>query len=982
MFLMIHTKQIYNGRLNEIFFELMEKLSELMLKKGEPFRARAYQKAQETILAYPDDIINPQQLKGKPNIGPTITDKLNEYVETGALKVLEIEKNNPVNIFAEVYGIGPKKAKELVENNITSIDMLRENEDMLNDVQKKGLYYYEDILKRIPRSEIKEYENIFKNICNHEKTKIEIVGSYRRGSESSGDIDVIITSEFPDVFINFIDELIRHKLILEVLSRGPSKCLVIGKIPSSFSARRVDFLYASPETFPFAILYFTGSKIFNTVMRNHALQMGFTMNEHGLYKIVNGKKGEKVDNIFKNEKDIFNYLNMEYKTPLERIDSRSLVIKPFGKKIDQLQTQNSKNILIIENDNKENDIISIVNNFKKNGISVFERFNEKKLVFILQKANKSYYNDETFITDNEYDILKEYIEKKYPTNNAINQIGCQVPLGSRKVELPYFMGSMDKIKPDTNALTNWVSKFKGPYVLSCKLDGVSGLYTTEGKVPKLYTRGDGNVGQDISHIISYLNLPKIKNIVIRGEFIISKDIFNLKYKTKFANPRNMVSGIINHKNIIPTILNDLRFVAYEVIKPIKTPSEQLVFLSNIKVETVLYKFISTLSNDLLSQTLINCRKDYAYEIDGIIVANDAKYERKDGNPEHAFAFKMVLSEQIAEAKVVDVIWTPSKDGYLKPRVQIEPINLGGVRIEYATGFNGAFIYDNKVGVGAIIELIRSGDVIPHIRKVTVNAEEPKMPSVSYKWNDTNIDIMLEDIESDETVKEKNITGFFRGIGVEGLSSGNVSRIIEAGFDSVPKIIKMSVNDFLKVDGFKEKTANKLYNGIKEKTENACLVTIMSASNIFGRGFSEKKMELIMENYPDVLLSKETDLQKVVKISEIKGMAVKTAEAFVDRIRDFIYFIKEIDLIKKMVKNKKIVNKEHPLFGKTIVMSGVRDNDLQENMKLLGVKIGSSVSKNTFIVIVKDKNETTSKIDDAKKYCIPLITLEEFKEHYF
>jgi len=108
---MIHTKQIYNGRLNEVFFELMEKLSDLMLKKGEPFRARAYQKAQETIIAYPDDIINPQQLKGKPNIGPTIMDKLNEYVETGALKVLEIEKNNPVNIFAEVYGIGPKKQK-------------------------------------------------------------------------------------------------------------------------------------------------------------------------------------------------------------------------------------------------------------------------------------------------------------------------------------------------------------------------------------------------------------------------------------------------------------------------------------------------------------------------------------------------------------------------------------------------------------------------------------------------------------------------------------------------------------------------------------------------------------------------------------------------------------------------------------------------------------------------------------------------------
>lgn len=80
------------GRLNENFIELMEKLADIMLKQGEPFRARAYQKAQETIMAYPDDILSPSNLKGKPNIGPTIMEKLNEYVETGTLKILEREE--------------------------------------------------------------------------------------------------------------------------------------------------------------------------------------------------------------------------------------------------------------------------------------------------------------------------------------------------------------------------------------------------------------------------------------------------------------------------------------------------------------------------------------------------------------------------------------------------------------------------------------------------------------------------------------------------------------------------------------------------------------------------------------------------------------------------------------------------------------------------------------------------------------------------
>jgi NAD-dependent DNA ligase len=345
---------------------------------------------------------------------------------------------------------------------------------------------------------------------------------------------------------------------------------------------------------------------------------------------------------------------------------------------------------------------------------------------------------------------------------------------------------------------------------------------------------------------------------------------------------------------------------------------------------------------------------------------------------------MVLSDQIAEAKVVDVIWSASKDGYLKPRVQIEPINLGGVRIEYATGFNGAFINDNKIGVGAVIELIRSGDVIPHIRKVTVQAEQPRMPSVPYKWNDTHVDIMLEDIESDETVKEKVITGFFKGIGVDGLSSGNVARIIKSGYDSVPEIIKMTINDFMSVDGFKDKTATKLYNGIREKVESASLITIMSATNIFGRGFNEKKLELIMENYPNVLISGETNAQKIAKIAEIKGMAVKTSEAFVERIPNFLQFIKETGMDNKITTvnvSEKSFDQNHILYGKSIVMSGFRDVELKNTLKQIGAKVSESVSKNTFALIVKDTDETSGKINEALKLGVPVMTTDKFKKDY-
>jgi len=991
-------------RLNEKFIELMEKLADIMLKHGEPFRARAYQKAEETIMSYPGDITSPNNLKGKPNIGATIMEKLIEYVETGTLKILEREKNNPVNILTEVFGIGPKKAKELVDNGMTSIAELRENQHLLNDIQKVGLHYYEDILKRIPRDEIEDYKTYFENAMPKvANSKMEIVGSYRRGAQSSGDIDVIITSSDQRVFTKFVDNLMKENIILHILSRGPTKCLVVAKIPSSDTARRVDFLYTNPEEFPFAILYFTGSKIFNTVMRHIALEKGYTMNEHGIYRMETKKKGDKANHIFNSEADIFDFLGLEYKSPIERIDGRAIVVKTAAEKKTKLIIEESesdseeyilpvkksaarpvsKKIMIVEDEIEDETYKNIAEDFKKNGISVLDNLNEKQLAELLREANKAYYNEYPFFTDNQYDIVKEYIEAKYPTNPVIYEIGAPVEGKRNKVTLPYPMGSMDKIKPDTSALANWRVKFTGPYVLSCKLDGVSGLYTTEGKEPKLYTRGDGRVGQDISHLIPFLRLPKTSGIVIRGEFIIPRALFDAKYKNKFANPRNMVAGIVNHKTINEAI-KDLHFVGYELMKPIYKPSKQLEFLNTLDVEVVMHKFEQVLSNELLSQTLMNWRYNYAYEIDGIIVADDKVYQRNPGNPEHAFAFKMVLSDQVAEAKVVDVLWSPSKDGYLKPRVQIEPINLGGVQITYATGFNGAFINDNKIGIGSVVELIRSGDVIPYIRKVIVSADKAKMPSIPFKWNDTHIDVMLEDIDSDETVKEKNITGFFKGIGVEGLSSGNIKRIIEAGYDSVPEILKMEIPDFLEVHGFKEKTATKLYDGIKDKINSASLTAIMSASNMFGRGFSEKKIELIMDSYPTVLLSKETNSQKIIKISEIKGMASKSAEAFVERIPDFINFIKESGLVKKLalsVKPKKQHDESHPLFGKSIVMTGFRDVELQNELKEIGAKIGSSVSSKTFVVLVKDKDEDTGKVIEARNLGVPLMTPEEFRNKY-
>jgi NAD-dependent DNA ligase len=446
----------------------------------------------------------------------------------------------------------------------------------------------------------------------------------------------------------------------------------------------------------------------------------------------------------------------------------------------------------------------------------------------------------------------------------------------------------------------------------------------------------------------------------------------------------MVAGIINSKTIIDAV-NDVEFVAYEVIKPVLKTSEQLELIKSLNMKCVLYNLEpSNLTNEKLSSLLVHWRSNYTYEIDGIIVTSDKIYPRTKGNPEHAFAFKMVLSDQIAEAIVTDIIWTPSKDGYLKPRVQIEPLNLGGVKIEYATGFNGAFIRDNNVGVGSTIELIRSGDVIPHIKSIIVPSSEAKMPDVPYQWNNTNIDVMLINADEDPIVKEKNITCFFKGIGTDGLGGGNVARIIETGYDTVPKIIKMTMSDFLKVDGFKEKMATKLHTGIQQKLVEASLVTLMAASNIFGRGFSDKKLELILDELPDILVSCKTLGQKVAAVTAIKGMAEKTATAFISKMEEFKAFLKECGLEDKLLlglEDEHAINPSNPLYKKTVVLTGTRDKQVIEILKNSGAIQGSSVSKNTFLVVAKSADDDTGKAEEARKLNIPIMSVEQFIKLY-
>ena len=989
-------------RKNEDFIKILGRIEIIKMKKGEFMSAKRYKNAQEAISKIENDIYSVDDLKYIKYIGPRMLEVLTEYDKTGKVDYLEKEKLNPVNIFSNIYGIGFVNAQKLVKLGIHTIEELREKQDeYLNEKQKLGLKYYEDILERIPRKEIDLYDKEFMRAFYAVKgtnSTYEIVGSYRRGAKTSGDIDVIITDKESDsVFKKFIDVLEKNNIILHRLTDGKSKILVIGKL-GDYPARRVDFLYTSPAEYPFAVLYFTGSKEFNTAMRQRALDMGYSLNEHGICHIQNGVKGKKVDIVFQTEKDIFDFLNMEYKQPKDRIDSRSVVTKPFVKPHDEpfkikkaLDAGGVKKTKVFKlkkrktlKKKQEVETTSYeehVGLFRKGGVDYLKSLQISEIEEIISESNHRYYNtDDLRFADEEYDIIKEHLEKIDPSNKILGEIGSPVKVG--KVELPYKMPSMDKIKPDTKELSKWIAKYKSPssYVVSCKLDGVSGLYVYH-DTPKLYTRGNGVIGQDISHLLAYLKLPKRKGTVIRGEFIISKSNFIKEYKDKNSNARNLVSGLINKKSPSPEELKYLDFVAYEVIQPEMSPREQMMYLETLQFNTVLHTIQTEISNESLSKYLVDWRKNYEYEIDGIIVGHDKIYAREAGNPKHAFAFKMVLSDQLAEAKVVDVIWTPSKDGYLKPRIRIEPVELSGVKIEYATAFNGRFVEDNRIGIGAVVQIIRSGDVIPHIMQVITPAVTLKMPDVEYVWTDTKIDIKLKDADENSIVKEKKIAQFFKDLEVVGLGPGNIHRLIAAKYDTIPKILSMEKEDYLQAEGFKEKMAEKIYQGIKTKLEESSLVQIMKASNIFGRGMGEKKIQPILDEYPDILTLQETQEEKIEKVKSVRGIAEKSALLFVKNINPFLKFMNESNLNHMLIQKSISYDESHPLFGKRIVLTEIKGKELERFIESKGGEIGKSVSKKVFLVVKKDNATATEKANAADLLGIPSMTEFDFRRIY-
>jgi DNA polymerase/3'-5' exonuclease PolX len=313
--------------------EILTVLRQKATAEGDKYRAIAFSKAIKAIEKIPA-VQSIADITGVPGVGSGVKDRVAELLETGHLLEAEAAKEEysleAYNVLQEVQGIGPVKARDLItKHGIKTIDQLREatlkNPDLLTHAQMVGLVYLDSLKERIPRAEMKKHEAYVRRQLPKEFEMV-VVGSYRRGLPTSGDFDVMITSQTlaesdaNTKFQQFIDLLTDKNYLQEEFARGEHKFMGVCKLRGpeyKDKYRHVDLLLCKPEEYWYTILYFTGSDVFNVSMRRYALTKGYSLSEHGLKRV---REGVPVPPAMNSEKDIFDFLGLEYVRPEDRIN--------------------------------------------------------------------------------------------------------------------------------------------------------------------------------------------------------------------------------------------------------------------------------------------------------------------------------------------------------------------------------------------------------------------------------------------------------------------------------------------------------------------------------------------------------------------------------------------------------------------------------------------------------------------------------------
>ncbi len=488
------------------------------------------------------------------------------------------------------------------------------------------------------------------------------------------------------------------------------------------------------------------------------------------------------------------------------------------------------------------------------------------------------------------------------------------------------------------------------YICELKIDGLSISLTYEaGKLVVGATRGDGSIGENITENLKRvadipLTLPEAIDITVRGECYMPKASFARVNKQReeageaeFANPRNAAAGTLRQLDTAVVAQRGLATFLYQEASPSDavTQSEVLHKLDTLGFTTNHDYHLANTIDDVWEfiEKMAERRDDLPYEIDGIVIkVNDLSVQEELGftvkAPRWAVAYKFPAEEK--EAEILSVDWTVGRTGVVTPTANLSPVQLAGTTVSRATLHNVDYIAEKDIRIGDTVIVYKAGDIIPAVLKVVdIN---PLCPSQ-----------LMSKLEHFASCDAMNIAGLGTSI-VEKLF---LSQLVH----DVADIYKLTVTDLLTVDGFKEKSAEKLYQAIQSSKTNS------AERLLFGLGIrhvGSKASKILLEKFGDLESLAKADQDTIASLEGLGQVIAKSITTYFTSqgAQQLLDELKEVGV--NLAYLGQVADENAALSGMTVVLTGklerMKRNEAKAKLESLGANVAGSVSKKTNLVV--------------------------------
>lgn len=619
-----------------------------------------------------------------------------------------------------------------------------------------------------------------------------------------------------------------------------------------------------------------------------------------------------------------------------------------------------------------------------------------KLEEKIMDAQDAYYNEQPIMSDEEFDALWDKLKKENPNSIIFRKVGEDSSSNFEKAKHVINMNSQEKVNNEKDFESWWKKRIKTSAIVQYKLDGISiELQYKNGVLDKAITRGDGNIGDDITSNVKKMNGFPIEvnskiNFAVRGEIILPKSTFEKKYRPKgYANPRNMASGLSKQKS--GQGCEDLKIIFYDMFAEKheenigKKEIDKIKFLESEGFSVVEYREVnnSLEVSDIRNELSQEKRESLEYDIDGLVVKNNI-YNPEDAKrvrPQFQIAFK--FDTVTAVTKIENVYWSVS-GRIITPVALLEPVVLEGAIVRRASLANPNRLRELRLHYGDLVLVSRRGQIIPYIEKVVqTNEKGERIPPALEKYVDNKgVDWPVTDegtrlVISEESfpqIRYHRIKKWIDKLGVKGFGVALLNKLFTEGWvNEIADLYMIDLDRYLRSTNLK-KAAQKAFDNLYS-VKKVSLAKFVSGFDIEDVG--EKIVALTVKNGYDTL--KKLEEASVTKLSNIDGIGDHRAKQIVNGV----YSLKS-EMFKVLnfvsIENEE-VRKVEGVEGKSFCFTGALESmkrkEAQELVESMGGVSKSSVSKDLDYLVNNDVYSNSSKNKKANEYGVKIIDENTF-----